>query len=53
MNLAIGSMLGYFSSAYSQGCLSGGGREQDGGREEEGEDSHYTNGDAYRYQRVR
>ena len=40
-------MLGYFqclSSAYSQVCLSGGGREQDGGRDEEGEDSHYTNG---------
>ena len=40
-------MLGYFqclSSAYSQVCLSGGGREQDGGRDEEGEDPHYTNG---------
>ena len=50
-------MLGYFqclSSAYSQvegaGMVGKGGKE--GGREE-GEDSHYTNGDAYRYQRVR
>ena len=33
-------------TAYSQVCLLGGGREQDGGRDEgreEGEDSHYTN----------
>ena len=52
-------MLGYFqslSSAYSQDCLSGGGRDggkgRQGGREDK-EDSHYTNSDAYRYQIVR
>ena len=37
-------------------CREGAGMVGKGGKEggrEDGEDSHYTNGDAYRYQRVR